>query len=100
MKNNKSKDKSSCSILKYGREIKCDNYELRNDLMQKIIDGQANKEELDLYNTMMSECSDCICHKYCQEELAIKKLLQSKLDRKTVPLELVEKIKTAINKLT
>ncbi|MCK5101953.1 MAG: hypothetical protein KAR17_04030 [Cyclobacteriaceae bacterium] len=100
MKDKKVQDYLDCCIINKCGEPGCDNYEVRKDLIQKIIDGQANEDELSLYNAISSKCSDCKCRQYCEQELAIKNLLQTKLDRKRVPLDIIEKIKTRINKTT
>lgn len=80
------------------QEPGCDNYEIRKDLIQKIIDGQANDKEQLMYEEVISKCQNCQCRQYCEQELAIKNLLQTKLDRKRVPLDILEKIKTKITK--
>jgi len=98
MKDKNTRDYLDCCIINNCGEPGCDNYTIRRDLIQRIIDGQANKEELKLYNNVISNCNNCKCRKYCEQELAIKNLLQTKLDRKRVPLDIVEKIKTKINK--
>ena len=100
MEGKKSHDYLKCSIENKCGEPGCDDYAVRKDLIQKIIDGQASEDELSLYNAISSKCSDCSCRKYCEQELAIKNLLQTKLDRKSVPLDIVEKIKTRIHKST
>jgi len=100
MKDKNTRDFLDCCIINTCGEPGCDNYSIRRDLIQRIIDGQANEDELNLYNDVISKCNDCKCRKYCEQELAIKNLLKTKLDRKRVPLDIVEKIKTNINKTT
>lgn len=100
MKDKKEYDYIECCIVNKCGEPGCDSYTTRRDLIQKIIDGQANKEEMIVYNNIISKCNNCKCQKYCEQELAIKNILQSKLDRKRVPLDIVEKIKTRISKDT
>jgi len=100
MKDKNTRDFIDCCIINNSGEPGCDNYSIRRDLIQRIIDGQANEDELNLYNDVISKCNDCKCKKYCEQELAIKNLLKTKLDRKRVPLDIVEKIKTNINKTT
>ena len=87
-----------CCIINNCGEPGCDNYEARKDLIQKIIDGQATEEEQELYDGIISKCQNCKCRQYCEQELAIKNLIQTKLDRKRVPLDILEKIKTNIPK--
>ena len=98
MKEENTHDYLNCCIINSCGEPGCDNYSVRRDLIQRIIDGQASPEESELYNEIISKCNDCRCRQYCEQEVAIKKLLQTKLDRKRVPLDIVEKIKTKINK--
>jgi hypothetical protein len=100
MKGKKAQDYLDCCIVKNCGKPGCDNYAVRRDLIQKIIDGQATDDEQELYDSVISKCNNCECRKYCEQELAIKNLLQTKLDRKRVPLDIVEKIKTKINKTT
>jgi hypothetical protein len=89
-----------CCIINNCQEPGCDNYEARKDLIQKIIDGQADEIEIELYHEVIAKCQDCTCRQYCEQELAIKNLIQTKLDRKRVPLDIIEKIKTNIIKST
>jgi len=98
MKDKKEKDFWKCCVVNNCEKPGCDNYETRRDLIQKIIDGQANEEEQKMYSQVIDQCLNCKCRQYCEQELAIKNLLQTKLDRKRVPLDIVEKIKTEISK--
>jgi len=100
MEDKKAKNFLDCCIINNCGEPGCDNYTARRDLIQKIIDGQASSEELGMYNQIMDSCVNCQCRQYCEQELAIKNLLQTKLDYKRVPLDVVEKIKTKIGKTT
>ena len=100
MEDKNSQNYLDCCIINNCGEPGCNDYTVRRDLIQKIIDGQASEDELSLYNSVISKCNNCKCRKYCEQELAIKNLLQTKLDRKRVPLDIVEKIKTSINKNT
>ena len=76
----------------------CEDYERKREMLQRIIDGQATPDEQALYNTIVEKCMDCFCRQYCEQELAIKNLLQTKLDKKRVPLDLIDKIKSGIQK--
>lgn len=87
-----------CCIINNCQQPGCDNYEVRRDLIQKIIDGQADEHEQLLYEEVISKCKNCQCKQYCEQELAIKSLIQNKLDRKRVPLDILEKIRTKIIK--
>ena len=98
MKDKESQDNWACRVGHKCERPGCDNYATKLDLMQKIIDGQANDEEIKMYNEVIEQCLNCKCREYCEQELAIKNLLLTKLDRKRVPLDIVELIKTNINK--
>ena len=98
MEDKNTRDYLDCCIINKCGEPGCDNYAVRRDLIQRIIDGQASEDEINLYNEVISKCNNCKCRKYCEQELAIKNLLQTKLDRKRVPLDIVEKIKMNISK--
>lgn len=98
MENKNGQEYFECCIIKKCGDGGCDNYSVRRDLIQKVIDGQANKYEKSMYDDVISKCSNCQCKQYCEQELAIKNLLQTKLDRKRVPLDIVEKIKSKISK--
>ncbi len=87
-----------CPFLNQLGASGCDNYSSRIDLLQKVIDGQATPLEQARYESMINECTNCMCRKFCEQEIAIKNLLITKLDRKRVPLDLVEMIKIKINK--
>ena len=91
---------NECCINKKGLEPGCSNYNRRLDLIHKVIDGQATEEEKQMYEEVISNCINCQCRQYCEQELAIKNLLITKLDRKRVPLDVIESIKTNIIKTT
>jgi len=74
----------------------CTTYEQKRDIIEKVIDGQATEEEMLIYESLIAQCADCQCRQFCEQEIAIKNLLQTKLDRKSVPLDFVEKIRSRI----
>ncbi len=96
--NHEAEEFMKCCVKNNCQEPGCDNYEERRDLIQKVVDGQASESEREKYQQIISQCQNCTCRQYCEQELAIKNLLQTKLDRKRVPLDIVEKIKTHIIK--
>lgn len=96
MDNKDSKQFKHCCLMNEYGEPGCDNYDQRRDLLQKIIDGQADNGEKEAYDKVINQCANCHCRQYCEQEIAIKNLLKTKLDRKRVPLDLVELIKSKI----
>ncbi len=99
MKDKKAQDYLDSCIINQCGTSGCDTYGVKLDLILKIIDGQASEEEAKLYNEKIDECLNCKCRQYCEQELAIKNILQTKLDRKRVPIDVVERIKTSIIKI-
>lgn len=99
MKKKKQDQLRCCIDSNYGNPG-CDKYDDRKDLLQKIVDGQANKDEQFMYDSIISQCDGCKCRQYCEQELAIKNLIQTKLNRKRVPLDIYDKINERINKIT
>ncbi len=96
---NKGHDEDyECPFLDQFGASNCNNYSNRRDLLQKVIDGQTNLDEQARYESMIEDCTNCQCRKFCEQEIAIKNLLITKLNRKRVPLDLVEMIKMKINK--
>jgi len=77
-------------------KVGCTTYELKRDIIEKVIDGQATDEEKLLYESFIAQCADCQCRQFCEQEIAIKNLLQTKLDRKRIPLDFVEQIRSRI----
>lgn len=96
MGDKESKQFRQCCLMNEYGEPGCDNYNERRELLQKIIDGQANPNEKKQYDEVIHQCVNCKCRQYCEQELAIKNLLRTKIDRKRVPLDLVELIKSKI----
>lgn len=76
----------------------CDNYEQRIELLQKIVDGHATVGEQEAFDKMVSECENCKCRIYCRQQLEIRQLLRTQLDRKRVPLDMIEAIKKRVIK--
>lgn len=76
----------------------CDNYEKRIDLLQKVVDGQASAEEQEEFDKIVQECENCQCRLYCQQQLVIRELLRTRLDRKRVPIDMIEQIRERIRK--
>ena len=91
-------DKKNCAFCKMQGLSGCDDYEKKREMLQRIIDGQASPEDQAAYKSIVEKCMDCFCRQYCEQELAIKGLLQTKLDKKRVPLDLIDKIKSGIKK--
>lgn len=100
MKDEKEKNYLESCIINNCGEPGCNDYSLKQDIIGKIIDGQANEHEVKLYQEIINNCINCKCSQYCEQELAIKNILVSKLDRKRVPLDVVEKIRSEIQKIS
>lgn len=95
-----NRDAIACFKCKYrdSGAAGCDNYEQRIELLQKVVDSQATVDERMAFNKMVSECENCFCKIYCQQQLEIKQLLRTHLDRKRVPIDIIEEIKKRLSK--
>jgi hypothetical protein len=89
-----------CKYCRIDGMAGCSNYAQKLEVLQKIIDGQATPQEEKFYQEIVKECMDCFCRQYCEQELAIKNLLKTKLDKKRVPLDLIDAIKSKFNEST
>jgi len=73
------------------------NLDDRKELLQKIVDGQATKDEEKHFYQSMESCDRCQCRNLCEQHLEIKSMLKEKLNPKPVPKGLIEEIKSKIS---
>ncbi|MDH3710517.1 MAG: zf-HC2 domain-containing protein [Cyclobacteriaceae bacterium] len=64
------------------------------ELLELIMDGEASPEEEKLFHKHIDACLPC--YETYNLEASIKKLLQTKLKRKQVPDDLIQKIRSKI----
>jgi mycothiol system anti-sigma-R factor len=67
------------------------------EMLQLILDGQANAEQKDYFKNHMDHCMPC--YKNYNVDMAIKELLQTKCCGGNCPEDLVSQIKTKINSI-
>ena len=72
------------------------NLEERKEILQKIVDGQATKDEERLFYQSMENCDKCQCRNLCEQHLEIKSLLKEQLNPKPIPQGLIDEIKSKI----
>ena len=65
------------------------------EILHLILDEEANQEQEEYFKDHMEEC--WICFQDYRLEKAIRDLVKTKLDKKPVPLNLVEDIKMEIS---
>ena len=68
------------------------------EMLQVIIDGEANDEQQEYFKNHMDRCLPCF--KSYDLDMAIKRLLKSKCCGGEAPVDLMEQIKTQINQIT
>ncbi len=99
MKKPMSKSKEAiCSSEKCHCPAGVDRERLRNEIMPKIVDGQASADEEKYFHEVVETCMNCACHDQCSEQLAIKFLLKN-LKKKNTPLDLAQSIIEAAKKI-
>ncbi len=97
MPENKNTQKPDCELAHSASLPSCDEFKIRQEFLEKVIDGQATPEEEKEYQEVMEHCGNCQCRAYCDEILAIKNLLKNKLGKKEVPTDLIDNIKAKIS---
>lgn len=63
-------------------------------LLQLMLDGEASEEEAKIFNDHIEKCMPC--YEYYNLEKTIKEIIQTKIERKAVPGDLVDSIKSKI----
>ena len=63
--------------------------------LQLILDGQATTEQLEHFNQNIDKCLPCI--ENYNLEVTIRQILSDKIEKKTVPTDLIDAIKIKIN---
>ncbi len=64
------------------------------ELLELIIDGEASPEEEKHFHKHLNDCLPC--YETYNLEASIKKLIQTKVTRKQVPDDLIQKIRSKI----
>ena len=64
------------------------------EILQLLLDGEADSEQEQYFHSHIEKCMPC--YQYYNVEKAIKEILQTKIERKPVPQDLVNNIKLKI----
>ena len=80
------------------RQESCTDPKRCMELLRLVIDGQASHEEETTWATHVEECMPC--YRKHNLEKAIKEVLVSKVEKKSVPFGLVESIRSKIKDTT
>jgi anti-sigma factor (TIGR02949 family) len=73
---------------------KCVDNQRSNELLHLILDQQANTEQIKFFNNHISNCMPCFQN--FKVEKALRHILKTKIEKKTVPVDLVESIRLKI----
>ena len=64
--------------------------------LQLVVDGEATKEQEDY---LMNHLHDCLpCYNYYEVEKSVKKLIQSKIEKKCCPDSVIESIREKLKR--
>ncbi|MES2796842.1 MAG: hypothetical protein V4683_12800 [Bacteroidota bacterium] len=72
----------------------CEHQEECMKMVQKVVDGQATPEEIESFKENMKSCLPC--ENGFALETCLKETIQLRLDKKCVPMSLIECIKKSI----
>ena len=76
------------------KKTKCEHQEECMKMVQKIVDGQASESEITHFNQNMKTCLPC--ENGFALETCLKEALKLRLERKCVPMSLIDCIKKSI----
>jgi hypothetical protein len=76
------------------KKTNCEHQEECMKMVQKIVDGQASDQEIADFKINMASCLPC--ENGFALETCLKETIQLRIDRKCVPLSLIECIKQKI----
>lgn len=64
--------------------------------LQLVVDGEATKEQEDYFMSHLDECLPC--YNFYEVEKSVKKILQSKIEKKACPPHLADNIREKLRK--
>lgn len=73
---------------------KCKDHAKCMEILQLMLDGEASESEKEYYQTHVEKCMPC--YKEYNLESAIRKILKTNLEKKEVPADLINCIKSKI----
>ena len=65
------------------------------ELLEMIVDGEANPEQEERFHQHINDCLPC--YESYNLEASIKELIQTKIEKKSVPQDLIASIKSKID---
>lgn len=74
----------------------CEHHEECMKMVQKVVDGQATDEEIATLKANMKTCTPC--ENGYALETCLKETIQLRLDKKCVPMSLIDCIKKSIGR--
>ncbi len=79
-------------------EKPCVDHEYCIKVLNLIIDGEANEEETDFFNTHIKDCLQC--SEYYSIEQVIREAIRNKMKSKEVPEEFINEIRHKVKSST
>lgn len=76
-------------------KTRCKDHARCMELLQLVLDGEASESEQEYYNTHMEKCMPC--YREHNLESAIRQVLKTNIEKKRVPSDLVDCIKSKLN---
>ncbi|MDN5205179.1 anti-sigma factor [Fulvivirgaceae bacterium BMA10] len=86
------------SKLKFLRNMQCPDKANCFEILELMMDGEATEEQKKSFELQIQHCMPC--YKKYHLDVAIKEVLQTKLNNKPAPVDLVDSIKLKINNNT
>jgi len=74
---------------------KCLDSEKCLNMLQLILDGEASESEMQYFNTHIEDCMSCFQH--YNLEKTIRQVLKTKCEKRPVPVDLIQSIKSKIS---
>lgn len=76
------------------QEVMCQESKKCIEILELLLDGEATAEQEGFFKSHIEKCMPC--YRYYDLEKSIKEILQTKVERKAVPRDLVDSIKSKI----
>lgn len=76
------------------RDKPCEDHEHCIEVLNLIIDGEANEEEVEFFNSHIKEC--LLCSQYYSLEQTIREAIRKKLEKKEAPEDFIDELRNKV----
>ncbi len=76
------------------KEKPCEDHEYCINVLNLIIDGEANEEEVSFFNSHIKECLQC--SEYYSIEQTIREAIRKKLEKKEAPDDFIHALRNKV----